>query len=107
MHILQGLQTIQLEVGSFGCFSDTSLQLFVNGPIAEFRYKQYCDSPYVVDFIDKSQIATRWLYNFGDNTTSTLRNPRHRITLQMGYIQLRKLPITTRIPVCLIHLFKP
>ncbi|MBL7799598.1 MAG: PKD domain-containing protein [Chitinophagales bacterium] len=73
-----GIQTIQLEVGSFGCFSDTTLQLFVNGPIADFRYKQYCDSPYVVDFIDKSQIATRWLYNFGDNTTSTVRNPRHR-----------------------------
>lgn len=74
-----GVQTIKLEVFSDECPADTSLPIFVNGPIAKFRYKQYCDSGYfkTVDFIDQSQIATRVTYHFGDGNFSTSRNPRH------------------------------
>ncbi len=75
-----GLQFITLEVYSDNCKADTSLPIFVNGPVANFRYKQYCDSAYVADFIDLSQIATRVEYHFGDGTSSTDRNPRHRYT---------------------------
>jgi len=75
-----GPQFITLEVYSDNCKADTSLPIFVRGPIANFRYKQYCDSAYAVDFIDLSQIATRVEYHFGDGTSSTNRNPRHTYT---------------------------
>jgi gliding motility-associated-like protein len=81
-----GTQIIEMEVGNAGCFGTISKTVFVNGPIAKYRFKQYCDSIYVADFIDQSQLATRLLYSFGDGSTSTLPNPRHRYTADGVYI---------------------
>lgn len=43
---------------------------------AKFGYTQTCANR-VVNFIDSSYLATSWLWNFGDGTTSTLKNPIH------------------------------
>ncbi|UOQ75047.1 GEVED domain-containing protein [Hymenobacter cellulosilyticus] len=58
-----------------------------NPPVASFTSSYVptsCVNP--VQFTDQSQNApTAWLWNFGDNTTSTDQNPSHRYTTSGNY----------------------
>jgi len=48
-------------------------------PVAEFVADQTLTCSGCAQFTDQSQNApTSWLWNFGDNTTSTLQNPTHQ-----------------------------
>ena len=51
-------------------------------PVANFTYLSECPDPLNVRFTDTSstiptEIPTAWYWDFGDGTTSTLRNPTH------------------------------
>jgi PKD repeat protein len=55
-------------------------------PVADFVADQTLTCSGCVQFTDQSQNApTSWLWNFGDNTTSTLRNPSHCYTTAGTY----------------------
>ena len=55
-------------------------------PVAEFMADQTLTCSGCVQFTDQSQNApTGWLWNFGVNTTSTLRNPNHCYTTPGTY----------------------
>ncbi|WP_375436584.1 GEVED domain-containing protein [uncultured Hymenobacter sp.] len=55
-------------------------------PIAEFVADQTLTCSGCVQFTDQTQNApTSWLWNFGDNTTSTLQNPNHCYTTPGTY----------------------
>lgn len=55
-------------------------------PVADFVADQTLTCSGCVQFTDQSQNApTSWLWNFGDNTTSTLRNPSHCYTTPGTY----------------------
>lgn len=59
---------------------DYSVTVVANtaAPVADFMADQTLTCSGCVQFTDQSQNApTSWLWNFGDNTTSTLRNPNH------------------------------
>lgn len=49
----------------------------VNPPIAEFTFQKDCDNRKQMMFIDKSIGATAWQWDFGDGTTSTVKDPTH------------------------------
>lgn len=53
-------------------------------PVAGFRAQADSANPLIVIFTDESvagtQPITKWEWNFGDNATSTERNPRHTYT---------------------------
>ncbi|QHJ05887.1 GEVED domain-containing protein [Hymenobacter busanensis] len=72
----------------FGQAEDYSVTVLPNTqpPIANFtsNYSSTCAS--TVQFTDQSQNApTSWLWNFGDNTTSTQQNPTHAYTTSGVY----------------------
>jgi PKD repeat protein len=55
-------------------------------PVAEFVADQTTTCSGCVQFTDQTQNApTSWLWNFGDNTTSTLQNPNHCYTTPGTY----------------------
>ncbi|TGE28104.1 GEVED domain-containing protein [Hymenobacter metallicola] len=55
-------------------------------PVAEFAADQPLTCSGCVQFTDQSQNSpTAWLWNFGDNTTSTLQSPRHCYTAAGTY----------------------
>ncbi|HLX94006.1 MAG TPA: PKD domain-containing protein [Puia sp.] len=73
-----GTFTIKEVVYNNGC-GDTLIKsnyVVVNLPKADFTYTSVCSAAGLqFTFIDKSQGATSWNWNFGDGTTSPLQNP--------------------------------
>jgi gliding motility-associated-like protein len=72
-----GTYPIKMEVADRGCFSSTTKTITIKGPVSEFVQNQNCDSPRKVEFINKSQEANSYLWQFGDGSTSTDTNPKH------------------------------
>lgn len=65
------------------CSSSAEVTVVVSeSPVALFSALQTegC-SPVNTIFTDSSLLATQWLWNFGDNTTSTQQNPTHIFTV--------------------------
>ncbi len=54
-------------------------------PNFDFPRELYLDEQSVVKFEDNTSNATSWLWNFGDGTTSTERNPSHKYNVQGNY----------------------
>ncbi|QNH63640.1 GEVED domain-containing protein [Hymenobacter sediminicola] len=63
-----------------------TVQANVAPPVTEFSADATLTCSGCVQFTDQTQNApTGWLWNFGDNTTSTLQNPRHCYTTPGTY----------------------
>lgn len=59
-------------------FSQTASSPFQLPPVASFASDVVTSCDGIVSFSDNSSLfPTQWLWNFGDNTTSTLQNPVH------------------------------
>lgn len=75
-----GYKHVKLIVFNNGC-SDTVVKgnyIFVKPPIARFNQSMnICNNKLAVSFRDSSILATSYLWNFGDGTTSTEANPIH------------------------------
>lgn len=78
-----GLHTVKL-VSNFGACSDSATKTVtvLAPPTAYFNTTNTtsCSAPHTVNFVDSSSGAIYWLWDFGDNTTSTQRNPSHTYT---------------------------
>lgn len=66
---------------SSNCESIVTKTIYVNPePVSKFNLSDFCDGKRI-DFTDASMVATgaitEWLWDFGDNNTSTLKNPTH------------------------------
>lgn len=67
------------------------LPSLVEAPIANFECAPGCEgeSPLDIDFVDKSaNEPTDWLWEFGDETRSTLQNPPHTFEKPGKYVAL-------------------
>ncbi|TVR77751.1 MAG: PKD domain-containing protein [Chitinophagaceae bacterium] len=67
-------------IASFNGCADTLVfadYITISPPIPEFDYTVSCDSFRLFNFIDESDGANQWLWNFGDGNTSTEQNPQH------------------------------
>ncbi len=65
------------------CSSSAEVTVVVSeSPVPGFTVSQTegC-SPVIAVFSDTSQLATQWLWDFGDNTTSLQQNPTHEYTV--------------------------
>ncbi|GIV34525.1 MAG: hypothetical protein KatS3mg031_2060 [Chitinophagales bacterium] len=70
-----GTFTITLQAGYNGCRSDTSLDIVILGPKADFYFIQDCANPGVVIFRDSSQGGDQYLWTTsGVPATSTAQN---------------------------------
>jgi len=83
-----GVYTVTLTVSGNGKTSSVSQQIHVSGPLAaSFVYSP--SNPTVNDtltFSDQSAGApSAWLWNFGDNTTSTQQNPSKKYNAAGNY----------------------
>ncbi len=83
---------------SLGCMGDTAaakpVVVTVNPrPVADFDYFADDANPFVMHFTDNSSISAgsiaSWLWNFGDDSTSTLQNPQHPYALPEGNYTVR------------------
>ena len=74
-----GLQDVSLIVGWNGCFSSTTLNdlIQVDGPIAEIFFNCECETPFQIEFENRSHDITDFVWDFGDGNTSTDANPTH------------------------------
>lgn len=83
-----GPMDVTLMVEFNGCYSSTTQNALiqVNGPIADIFFTTYCETPYLVDFENRSQDFTDILWNFGDGTTSTEQNPAHTYAARGDYL---------------------
>jgi len=77
---VHGNYNVQLRaISAFGCIdSITKPAILYPKPTANFGFKNIC-FPDATDFTDSSIVAagsiTKWFWNFGDGTTSILKNP--------------------------------
>ncbi|MCW5908201.1 MAG: PKD domain-containing protein [Chitinophagales bacterium] len=55
-------------------------------PKAQFGFQFNCTNPTTVAFVDSSQGAHTWFWDFGDGTTSTQQNPTHTFPAQAPYV---------------------
>jgi len=74
-----GYFTVTLIAKSNGCPDTLRLinYIHIKPPIAKFMIELDCGIPRTRTFIDQSLGADTWLWDFGDGTTSVLRNPVH------------------------------
>jgi gliding motility-associated-like protein len=70
-----GTYTVTFQVGNNGCISDTSVVITVLDPMAEFDYTVDCMLFGRVTFNNTTLRANRYLWAFGDNTTSNQTSP--------------------------------
>lgn len=81
-----GTYTVSLIAANSGSCGDTITRVgyitVIPSPEAKFgsNNPNACSAPHTVQFADSSINAVSWLWNFGDSTTSTLRNPSHTYT---------------------------
>jgi gliding motility-associated-like protein len=80
-HVFQGIGQFSttLVVWSNTCPDTITIQDVVNvkPPVSGFTVSNTCGAKYSKSFKDGSVMATSLLYDFGDGTTSTERNPVH------------------------------
>lgn len=79
-YVAQGNYDVTLVVSNIatGCVDSITRTILIGNPSALFTADttQGC-FPLRVRFTDNSVFASRWLWIFGDGTTSTLQNPQH------------------------------
>ncbi|HVM88599.1 MAG TPA: PKD domain-containing protein [Puia sp.] len=75
-----GIYNVKLT-NTFGSCIDSFIKkvVILNPAVANFSASPLvsCDSLFTVNFIDQSTGASKWLWNFGDGTTSSQQNPTH------------------------------
>ncbi len=69
--------TTQSATGGCSQFISNYSTFIIKGGVANFSHTENTCPPYQSQFIDSSQNAVSWLWDFGDGTTSTLQNPVH------------------------------
>jgi gliding motility-associated-like protein len=77
--------TFQVKlINNYGNCSDsiTKTVTIITQPPVDFSAKDStsCNSPFTVQFFDRSPAASTWLWNFGDGGTSNQKNPTHTYT---------------------------
>ena len=74
-----GWISVKLVVQNYGCKDSLTKSNYVHvkPPKAKFAKFVECDDVYFWTFKDSSIGATQWHWDFGDGTTSTVRNPTH------------------------------
>jgi gliding motility-associated-like protein len=84
-----GYHTVTLTVNNGGCL-DSMVKpnlIYVNPPFASYTTKFNCNNTSLITFVDRSIGAEKWLWNFGDSTTSTEQNPpTHNYTNSGKYV---------------------
>lgn len=70
---------VMLIATNEGCFDTLKAPnfIYINPPIARFNTLLDCATPSGRQFNDSSLGAISWAWKFGDNTTSTEKNPQH------------------------------
>lgn len=78
-YIDTGYFDVTLYVGNNGCMDTLTLPQYmhINAPVAAFRIFSDCDNRMFKTFSDKSIDPKTWNWDFGDGTTSTIKNPTH------------------------------
>ena len=83
MYNIPGTYQVKL-IANFGSCSDTSFKSITihSKPTSKFNADDSisCNYPYTVNFTNQSLNAIKYLWNFGDSSTSTLSNPSHSYT---------------------------
>ncbi len=67
---------ITLEVCYNGCCADTTMQIMILEPKAEFYYTQTCANQRLVSVRDSTRGANRWEWDFGDGTNPVMMPPQ-------------------------------
>lgn len=81
-----GTYTVELTVGYNGCYSDTTVDIVVIGPDADFTYTSNCQAQGSISFTNTSQGGHQYQWDFDDGTpTSSLENPTHTYTSTGSY----------------------
>ncbi|MFT3678968.1 MAG: PKD domain-containing protein [Ferruginibacter sp.] len=65
-----------------GC-ADTAFKkkyIYINPPVSNFKIKYNCSNPYLFLFESLATGADQYLWDFGDGTSSTEKNPQHTYT---------------------------
>jgi len=83
-----GLYTVVLEVSNDRCTESVSHTVEIKpiAPVAGFENVPPACSPYTVNFVNTSQNATNYLWDFGDGSTSGAENPEHSFYAAGGYV---------------------
>lgn len=74
-----GWMDVQLTVSDRGCTDQVthSRYIYLKPSVAKFKTVIDCNTPYNRTFTNFSLGATRWQWDFGDGTTSTVLSPVH------------------------------
>lgn len=73
-----GVYDITLRVGDNGCFSDSTIQVTILDPSADFSYNVVCNTPGRVDFTSIGSGGTSFTWDFDDaSTLGSGRNVSH------------------------------
>lgn len=74
-----GWMNVKLYATNNGCKDSFQIDdyIYIKPPIARFGFNTSCTNRLRFDFKDSSIGANSWLWNFGDGTTSTLKDPPH------------------------------
>lgn len=82
-----GQYDVKLTVVNQGCsVTVTKIKyILIVVPKAMFGFEFNCTNPTTVEFVDSSQGAQTWFWDFGDGTTSTQQNPIHTFPSQSNY----------------------
>ncbi|RYF87186.1 MAG: PKD domain-containing protein [Chitinophagaceae bacterium] len=82
-----GTFTVILVVKNNGCKDTLKIANFikVKPPIAKFIFKNNCNDKLNITFTDQSIGAVSYFWDFGDGTTSTVKNPAHRYSAYGTY----------------------
>ncbi|MBA3900714.1 MAG: PKD domain-containing protein, partial [Bacteroidetes bacterium] len=85
-----GSQNISLVVCSTGCCDTLTVPnaITINGPLAQFKVKMHCETPFVYEFEGNIQDASSWNWDFGDGTVvnnSTASYMMHTYTATGNY----------------------
>lgn len=83
-----GYYDVSLTVINQGCSVTVTKvnYVLIVVPKAQFGFEFNCTNPTTVDFVDSSQGAQTWFWDFGDGTTSTQQNPTHTFPTQSNYV---------------------
>ncbi len=83
-----GYFSVTLIATNNGCPDTLVIPKYVHikAPIARYKYATDCSQQGHVVFTDKSIGANSWQWDFGDGTSSTIKNPSHDYTLSGVYV---------------------
>ena len=83
-----GFFTITFIAENNGC-KDTIVKtnyVYIIPPVSSFSTRDYCDTPYLKRFINKSKGGITYLWDFGDGNTSILKTPSHTYAIPGAYL---------------------